>query len=194
VRVTSREGEPPTAPHIRLRRQRADALSALPSPSTLRARLQREIDACIRDQKPVVCAVLRLENEGQLSATIGRGATDALLGSAVVELLHEFDDPGKSPAGDDRVVRGDVDEVVVVLQEEQLPMLAKIAVHAAGEGRVGAGVSLGVEISLRWGATIADPNGSDPELLLAAARAALEKAERAGEPGGIERTQSTPTE
>ena len=81
-----------------------------------------------------------------------------------------------------------------MLREEQLPMLATIAVKVAGEGRVGAGVSLGVEISLRWGATIADPNGSDPELLLAAARAALEKAERAGEPGGIERTQSTPME
>jgi len=192
VRVTSHDGEPPTAPHIRLRRQRTDALSALPSPSTLRARLQREIEVCIRDQKPVVCAVLRLENEGLLSAAVGRGETDALLGGAVIELLRELDDPGKSPAGDDRVVRGDVDEVVVVLQEEQLPMLATIAVQVAAEGRVGAGVSLGLEIRFRWGATIADPNESDPELLLAAARAALEKAERAGEPGGIERTQSTP--
>jgi hypothetical protein len=94
--------------------------------------------------------------------------------------------------GDDRVVRGDVDELVVVLHEEQLPMLATIAVQVAAEGRVGAGVSLGVEIRFRWGATIADPNESDPELLLLAARAALEKAERAGEPGGIERTQATP--
>ena len=49
-RRTRSEDDPPTAPHIRLRRKRADALSALPSPSTLRARLQREIEACIRDR------------------------------------------------------------------------------------------------------------------------------------------------
>jgi CheY-like chemotaxis protein len=182
VRISAREGEPPTAPHIRLRRQRADALSALPSPSTLRARLQREIEICIRDQKPVVCAVMRLENEGQLSSALGRSTTDALLGGAVVELTRELDD---------RIVRGDVDEVVVVLAEEQLPLLATIAVQVAGEERVAAGVALGIDISLRWGATIADPNESDPDRLLAAARGALEKAQLAGEPGGIERTLST---
>jgi CheY-like chemotaxis protein len=182
VRITSREGEPPTAPHIRLRRQRADALSALPSPSTLRPRLQREIEVCMRDHKPVVCAVMRLENEDQLSSVLGRSTTDALLGGAVIELMRELDDG---------IVRGDVDEVVVVLAEQQLPMLATIAAQVAGEGRVAAGVALGVEISLRWGATIADPSESEPEALLAAARNALEKAQVAGEPGGIERTLST---
>jgi PleD family two-component response regulator len=183
VRGTAREGEPPTAPHIRLRRQRADALSALPPPSALRARLQREIDVCARDEKPVVCAVLRLENDGQLSATLGRGATDALLGGAVVELNRNLDDG---------MVRGDVDELVIVLAEEKLPMLATIAAHLASEGRMGTGVALGVDVCFRWGATIADPNESDPETLIAAAHAALEKAQRAGEPGGIERTLSTP--
>jgi PleD family two-component response regulator len=182
VRVASHEGEPPTAPHIRLRRQRADALSALPSPSTLRARLQREIEVAIREAKPVVCAVMRLENEEQLSAALGRSTTDALLGGAVLELMRELDD---------RIVRGDVDEVVVVLAEEQLPMLATIATQVASEGRVAAGVALGLDVSIRWGATIADPNESDPDGLLAAARAALEKAQLAGEPGGIERRLST---
>jgi DNA-binding response OmpR family regulator len=182
LRVSSHEGDPPTAPHIRLRRQRADALSALPSPSTLRLRLQREIDACIRNAKPVVCAVLRLENEGQLTSLVGRSTTDALLGGAVIELARELDD---------RIVRGDIDEVVVLLAEEQLPMLATIAAQVAGEGRVGAGVSLAVDVCLRWGATIADPNDSDPDRVIAAAHAALEKAQLAGEPGGIERTLST---
>jgi PleD family two-component response regulator len=182
LRVSSREGDPPTAPHIRLRRQRADALSALPPPATLRLRLQREIDACARDDKPVVCAVLRLENEGQLTSMFGRSTTDALLGSAVIELARDLDD---------RIVRGDVDEIVVFLAEEQLPRLATIAAQVAGEGRVGAGVSLGVDVCLRWGATIADPNESDPDRIIAAARAALEKAQLAGEPGGIERTLST---
>jgi len=182
VRVSSREGEPPTSPHIRLRRQRADALSALPSPSTLRPRLQREIDACLRARKPVVCAVVRLENEGQLSASIGRSTTDALLGGAVIELGGELEDS---------LVRGDIDEVVVFLAEDQLPTLATIAAHVAGEGGVAAGVALGVDVCLRWGATIADPSDTDPERLMAAARAALEKAERAGEPGGIERSLSS---
>jgi CheY-like chemotaxis protein len=182
VRVASSEGEPPTAPHIRLRRQRADALSALPSPSTLRTRLQREIEVAIHDGKPVVCAVVRLENEAQLSASLGRSTTDALLGGAVLGLMGELDD---------RIVRGDVDEVVVVLAEEQLPMLAAIAAQVAGEGRVSAGVALGLEVSIRWGATIADPNESNPDGLLSAARAALEKAQLAGEPGGIERRLST---
>jgi len=182
VRVTSHDGDPPTAPHIRLRRQRADALSGLPSPSTLRARLQREIEICARDRKPVVCAVLRLENEPYLSSTVGRATTDALIGGAVIELAKELDD---------RVVRGDVDELVVVLAEEQLPMLATIATQVAGEGRLGAGVALGVDVCLRWGATIADPHDTDAERLMAAAHAALDKAQRAGEPGGIERTLST---
>jgi DNA-binding response OmpR family regulator len=185
LRVSSHEGDPPTAPHIRLRRQRVDALSALPSPSTLRTRLQREIEARSRDEKPVVCAILRLENEGQLAAQVGRAATDALLGGAVVELSRELDD---------RMVRGDVDEVVVVLAEEQLPMLGTIAAQVAGEGRIGAGVSLGVDVCLRWGATIADPNDTDPDRIIAAAHAALEKAQLAGEPGGIERTLSTTIE
>jgi PleD family two-component response regulator len=182
VRVASRDGEPPTAPHIRLRRQRADALAALPSPSTLRTRLQREIEGAIRDGKPIVCAIMRLENEAQLSAALGRSTSDALLGGAVLELTRQLDD---------RIVRGDVDEVVVVLDEEQLPMLATIAAQAAGEGRIAAGVALGLDVSMRWGATIADPNESDPDTLLAAARGALEKAQLAGEPGGIERRLST---
>ncbi|HEX9294974.1 MAG TPA: response regulator [Polyangiaceae bacterium] len=179
LRVRSHDGEPPTAPHIRMRRERADALSALPSPSTLRAHLQREIDACGRAGKPVVCAVVRLENQEHLNATVGRSSTDALLGGAVLELTTAL-------AG--RVVRGDVDEVVVVPTEEQLPTLAAIAANVAGNGRLGAGVSLAVEVSVRWGAAIADPNATDPEQLIAGARAALEKAQRAGEPGGIDRT------
>src|SRR6266545_2348193 len=179
LRVRSHDGEPPTAPHIRMRRERADALSALPSPSTLRPHLQREIDACGRAGKPVVCAVVRLENQEHLNATVGRSSTDALLGGAVLELTTAL-------AG--RVVRGDVDEVVVVPTEEQLHPVAAIAANVAGNGRLGAGVSLAVEVSVRWGAAIADPNATDPEQLIAGARAALEKAQRAGEPGGIDRT------
>jgi hypothetical protein len=125
---------------------------------------------------------MRLENEGQLSSVLGRSTTDALLGGAVIELTRELEDG---------IVRGDVDEVVVILAEEQLPMLATIAAQVAGEGRIAAGVALGVDISLRWGATIADPSDSEPDALLAAARGALEKAQLAGEPGGIERTAST---
>lgn len=185
LRIRSRnDDDPPTAPHIRLRRQRADALSALPSPSTLRVRLQREIDACAREQRSVVCAVIRLENEAALSAAVGRSATDALLGGAVVEL---------SSLAEDRVVRGDVDEVVVLLAESELPTLAAIAAQVPHEGRVGAGVSLAVDISVRWGAKIADPKETDTDQLMAGARAALEKAQRAGEPGSIDRSPSVST-
>jgi hypothetical protein len=128
---------------------------------------------------------LRLENEGHLTSLVGRSTTDALLGGAVIELARELDD---------RIVRGDIDEVVVLLAEEQLPTLATIAAQVAGEGRVGAGVSLAVDVCLRWGATIADPNDSDPDRIIAAAHSALEKAQLAGEPGGIERTLSTTIE
>jgi CheY-like chemotaxis protein len=179
LRVTSREGEPPTAPHIRLRRKRADALSALPSPSALRARLQREIDACRRDGKTVVCAVLCLEDEGKLSASIGRTSTDALLGSAVMEIADTIGDG---------LVRGDVDEIVVLLPESELPALAAVAARAASAGHSDVGVSLDVDICIRWGAAIVDPRQTDPDLLVAAARAAVEKARHAGEPGSIERT------
>jgi len=179
LRVTSREGEPPTAPHIRLRRKRADALSSLPSPSALRARLQREIDACLHDERSVVCAILCLEEEGKLSARLGRSSTDALLGGAVMEL---------SDALDDALVRVDVDEIVVLLPESELPSLAAVAARAASDGHTEAGISLDFIICIRWGAAIVDPRETDPDLLVAAARAAVEKARHAGEPGGIERS------
>jgi PleD family two-component response regulator len=182
LRVVSREGEPPTAPHIRLRRKRADALSGLPSPSALRARLQREIDACLHEQRAVVCAVLCLEDEGKLSASIGRSSTDALLGGAVMELADTLEDG---------LVRGDVDEIVVLLAESELPSLAAIAARAAAAGHTDVGVAVDVEISIRWGAAIVDPHDTDPDLLVAAARAAVEKARHAGEPGGIERTSES---
>ena len=182
LRVTSREGEPPTAPHIRLRRKRADALSALPSPSALRARLQREIDACLRDQKAVVCAVLCLEDEGKLSATIGRSSTDALLGGAVLELADTLEDS---------LVRGDVDEVVVLLPESELPALAAVAARAVSAAHTEAGVTIDFDVCIRWGAAIADPSKTDPDLLVAAARSAAEKARHAGEPGGIERSSDS---
>ena len=51
-----------------------------------------------------------------------------------------------------------------------------------------AGVSLDFDICIRWGAAIADPRQTDPDLLVAAARSAVEKARHAGEPGGIERS------
>ena len=182
LRVASREGEPPTAPHIRLRRKRADALSALPSPSSLRARLQREIDACLRDHRAVVCAILCLEEEGKLSASIGRSSTDALLGGAVMD-LSDFIEDG--------LVRGDVDEIVVLLPESELPSVAAVAARAASSGHTEAGVSLDVDICIRWGAAIADPHATDPDLLVAAARAAVEKARHAGEPGAIERSSES---
>ena len=182
LRVTSREGEPPTAPHIRLRRKRADALSALPSPSSLRARLQREIDICAREQRSVVCAVLCLEDEGKLSAALGRSSTDALLGGAVVEL---------SDILQDGLVRGDLDEIVVILPESELPSLAVVASRAAGSGPSDAGMTLDFEICIRWGAAIADPRSTDPDLLVASARGAVEKARAAGEPGGIDRASDS---
>jgi CheY-like chemotaxis protein len=175
------DDDPPTAPHIRMRRQRADALSALPSPSTLRVRLQREIEVCLREHRPIVCAIIRLENEGVLSATVGRSATDALLGSAVLELAG---------LSDDRLVRGDVDEVVVLIGEHDLPSLASIVAQIPHDGRVGAGISLASDILVRWGAKIADPGETDPDQLIADARSAVEKAQRAGEPGGIDRSPS----
>jgi CheY-like chemotaxis protein len=179
LRIASREGEPPTAPHIRLRRKRADALSSLPSPSSLRARLQREIDACLRDRRPVVCAVLCLEEEGKLSASIGRSSTDAVLGGAVLELADILQDG---------LVRGDVDEIVVVLPESALAELAAVAARAASAAHSDAGVSLDFVICVRWGAAIVDPRDTDADLLVAAARAAVEKARHAGEPGSIERS------
>jgi hypothetical protein len=130
----------------------------------------------------VVCAVLCLEDEGKLCAAIGRSSTDALLGGAVIEL---------SDAIEDGLVRGDVDELIVLLQESELPSLAAIAARAAGAGHSDTGVTLDFEICIRWGATIADPAATDPDLLVAAARAAVEKARAAGEPGSIERSSES---
>ena len=172
-----------STPHTRLRRKRADALLALPSPSTLRSRLQREIEACIRDQTTIVCAVVRLEEEERLSAQVGRSSTDALLGAAVIALTDLIGE---------KMVRGDIDEVVAMLPEHHLAALALIATKVGGEDRVNAGIALEHQITLRWGAKIADPRQIDAERLLTEARAAVDKAHRAGEPGSIARSSPSP--
>ena len=125
---------------------------------------------------------MRLENEGHLSRTIGRSSTDALLGGAVLELARTLDD---------RMVRGDVDEIVVMLSEDQLPTLARVAAEIGVEGRLVLGSPVPSEVSVRWGAKIAEPRETDPDLLLAGARAALERAHAAAEPGAIDRTPKT---
>jgi hypothetical protein len=130
----------------------------------------------------VVCAVLYLENEGKLSATIGRSSTDALLGGAVIELADTLEDG---------LVRGDIDEIVVLLPESELPSLAAVAARAAGAAHTEAGIAIDFDVCIRWGAAIADPRQTDPDLLVAAARSAVEKARHAGEPGAIERSSDS---
>jgi DNA-binding response OmpR family regulator len=178
MRVRGVDGDPPTSPQIRLRRERADALSSLPSPSTLRTRVQRELELCARAGKPIVCAVVRLEAEEQLRTAVGRTSTDALLGGAVLELAGKLGG---------RMVRSDVDEVVLLVDESELPAVAAATAQIAGEGRLAAGVALGIEVSARWGAHIAEASGTDVDRVLGSARAAVEKAHRAGEPGSIDR-------
>jgi PleD family two-component response regulator len=177
LRARSREGDPPTAPKLRVRRRKVDALSALPSPRTLRSRLHREIETALRAARPIVCAIVRLENEASLSASLGRSLTDALLGEAVVGLLHLFQD---------RVVRADLDELVVLLLEEQLPAFAGVIANAPAD-RAALEVPPSVEVNLRWGAVVLDPEQGEPDALLAGARAALDAARVAGKPGQVDR-------
>jgi PleD family two-component response regulator len=177
--------EPPSGPQAALRRARVDALAALGPPSALRARLSREIETCAREGRQVVCATIRLEEEPSLSAAIGRSATDALLGGAAMRLCELVDDRS--------VMRGDIDELVVVLPEEKLPAMASVAGQVVGEGRASLGRPLPLDISVRWGALIAGPSGIDADGLLAGARAAVDRARQIGQPGAIDRaTPSLP--
>jgi GGDEF domain-containing protein len=182
--VRKHHSEPPSGPVAALRRARVDALSSLGAPTALRARLAREIDACVREGRPVVCAAIRLEEEPSVSAAIGRTATDALLGGAVIQLCDLVDDRS--------VIRGDIDELVVVLTEEKLPAMASVAGQVAGEGRLFLGAAPTLDISIRWGAVIAGPEAVDPDGLLARARAALDRARQTGQPGAIDRAQAAP--
>jgi CheY-like chemotaxis protein len=178
LRPRSRQGDPPTAPRVRLRRRQADALSALAPPRTLRGRLTREIETCVKVGRPVICAVARLENESALSSQIGRSLTDAVLGGVAAELLEEFGD---------QVVRGDLDEVVIVLSEEQLSKLEAVIADAPAFA-AGVGVPSSIQVKMRWGAKSLDPGQADADLLLDGARLALDHAQKANLPSHIDRS------
>src|SRR5215471_3326757 len=182
LRPHSRGGDPPTAPRIRLRRGRIDLLSSLPSPRTLRARLARAIEGCAKAGRPIACAVVRLENEGKLSAQVGRSLTDALLGELVAALLERFPD---------RVVRADLDELCVLVADDELATLGSIIAQAPS-GAAGLGVPASVDIGVRWGAYIAPADKADPDSLVAAARHAVDLAQRAGEPSHVDTLGRTP--
>jgi PleD family two-component response regulator len=178
LRPRSRQGDPPTAPRVRLRRRQVDVLSALPSPRTLRARLAREIESCARAGRPVLCAVVRLENESALSAKVGRSLTDALLGGIVAALLDAFPD---------QVVRSDLDEVVILVGEEELKKLDAVAADAPAFA-AGLGVPASIDVKIRWGAKSVDPGRADADLLLDGARHALDHAQQTGQPSHVDRT------
>jgi PleD family two-component response regulator len=178
LRPRSRTGDPPTAPRVRLRRRQVDVLTTLPSPRMLRARLTREIDVCVKAGRPVICAVLRLENETALSAQVGRAVTDALLGGVVAALVGTFPD---------RVVRGDLDELVVVLSEDQLAKLDAIAADAPAFA-VGLGIRSTIEVKIRWGARMLDAHRADADTLINGARQALDVAHQTGAPSHVDRS------
>jgi PleD family two-component response regulator len=179
LRLRSGLSEPPSEPHVLRRRSRADALTALPSPSTLRSELQRQVEICATEGALVACAVIRVENEPAVTSTLGRTATDAILGQIAIDLgafIHQ------SPGG--FIVRSDVDELLVALREEQLPSMATVVAAAAIECTKEAGF----DVLLRWGALLASPRKvTDNDQLVSGARAAVDRARQSNEPGAIDR-------
>jgi PleD family two-component response regulator len=179
LRLRKSRSDPPTDPHVVLRRSRADALTALPSPSNMRGDLQRQVEICAAAGVLVACAVIRIENETAITANAGRTATDAILGHIAIEIGSSL---GQEPGG--FVVRSDVDELLVGLREEQLPTMASLVAHVATETTKETGMS----VCLRWGALLASPRKvTDTDELLSGARAAADRARQSGENGAIER-------
>jgi PleD family two-component response regulator len=183
LRLRSNHSIPPSSeePHVLLRRSRADALTGLPSPSTLRSELQRQVEICAAEGALVACAVIRFENERAVTANVGRTATDAILGLIAIELgsfIHQ------SPGG--FIVRSDLDELLVALREEQLPSMATVVASVAAECTKDAGI----DVCLRWGALLASPRKvTDTDQLVAGARAAVDRAKQGNEQGAIDRAQ-----
>jgi PleD family two-component response regulator len=179
LRLRRSRSDPPSEPHVLLRRSRADALTALPSPSTLRSELQRQVEICAGDGALVACAVIKLENEPAVTQTAGRTATDSILGHLAIELgavIHRV--------SGGFVIRSDLDELLVALREEQLPTMGTVVAAVAAESSKEAGIV----VCLRWGALLASPSKiSDADQLVAGARAAADRASQSGEPGAIDR-------
>jgi GGDEF domain-containing protein len=155
-----------------------DVLAKLPSSRTLRARLTREIDLCLKAGRPAVCAVVRLENETAIAAKVGRAVTDALLGGLAAALLEAFPD---------RLVRGDLDELVVVAAEDQLTKLDAIAADAP-QFAAGLGVPATIDVKIRWGARMLDAHRADVDTLIDGARQAVDLASQAGTTSHVDRS------
>ena len=177
LRLARAASDPPSAPHIKLRRSRAAALAALPSPSSWRGLVQKHIETCRAEGTLAACAIVRLEDESAVTAKLGRTATEAILGHAAVELAALV---AKSSGG--FVVRSEVDELLVALREDQLAAMSTVVARIAAET-----ADPRAQVSLRWGALLASPGRADPDVLITGAREAVGRARERAEPGAVER-------
>jgi DNA-binding response OmpR family regulator len=160
--------EPPTSTGRRQRRRAvANVLTGLAGAIELRARLRRESD-CEGELR--ACLLVRLENESQMVEHEGRHASDAVLGLVGKALLKEL--------GQEAVFLAESNEVVAVLSASKLQ--AATGVLGEIEAELG-GLEVG-EVVLRMGvAQYQAQIGLDVDRVLQAARAAVDRASRAGE-------------
>ena len=134
----------------------------------------------MREKCAVVCAVIRLENESELSRAAGRSATDALLGGCGDRAFRHFGGSAWFAVTSTKWVALDFPKPSY---PRSRPSSRRFRTRVGWERACRSRWTFRV----RWGAKIADPElETDPDQLIGDARAAVDKAERAGEPGSID--------
>jgi two-component system, OmpR family, response regulator len=152
------------------RRLFAQVLDRLGTSLRLRAGLSRSL----RKKGASACLVLRLENEDEVVAQVGRTARDALLGFAGHGLEHSL--------GDTPLYWAESNELAVVVPLDGLDDLIEGVGNVLEEVR-----GFGIEgVQFRYGAVrFVASERLDADKVLRAARDALEEAGRQGEQGRV---------
>lgn len=137
-------------------------------------RLRAGLGAALRGREPAACLVLRLENESDVVARVGRTARDALLGFAGHGLERSL--------GDVPLYWAESNELAVVLPRGALDDLIRGVGDVLEEVR-----GFGIEgVQFRYGAVrFVASERLDPDKVLRAARDALEEAGRQGDRGHV---------
>jgi CheY-like chemotaxis protein len=163
--------EPPGRVH---RRRFAHVLDRLGTSLPLRASIAR----CLRHDPSGACMIVRLENEDDVVARVGRTARDALLGFAGHGLEQALEDQP--------LFWADSNELAVVVPVEHLDDLIRVVGNVLEEVR-----GFGIDgVHFRYGAVrFPASERLDPESVLRAVRGALDEASRRGEQGRVDDLQ-----
>lgn len=163
--------EPPGRVH---RRRFAHVLDRLGTSLPLRASLARSL----RQERSAACLVVRLENEDDVVARVGRTARDALLGFAGHGLEQSL--------GDHPLFWADSNELAAVVPVDEVDDLIRAVGNVLEEVR-----GFGIDgVHFRYGAVrFPASERLDPETVLRTARGALEEASRRGEQGRVDDLQ-----